>query len=147
MKLKPIRNEADSDAAVAAVSRSFDRPPRLGSAERDRFDILLTLIDAWEDRQHPIEAADPIDVIELVMQSVGYTQVDLGRLLGSRARASEILARKRRLTLAMIWKLSVNWKIPADALVTPYDLASARRRQRAPAPRRERLRTTRAKAA
>src|SRR5262245_11586384 len=122
MVIKPIRTEADHDTALAQAERLMERNPRPGTSEGDRLEILLTLIDAWEDRQHPIEEADPVDVIRFAMQAAGRTQADLAVLIGSRARASEILQRKRRLTLAMIWKLSERWKIPADALVRPYEL-------------------------
>jgi HTH-type transcriptional regulator / antitoxin HigA len=80
------------------------------------------LIEAYESRHHPIGPPHPIEMIRHRMRTAGYTQADLGELLGSRARASEVLGRKRRLTLPMIWKLSRHWKIPADALVAPYRL-------------------------
>ncbi len=125
---RPIRTEAEYKAALAEIEPYFAREPEEGSADADRFDLLTVLIEAYEERHHPIGPPHPIEMIRHRMRTAGYTQADLGELLGSRARASEVLAKKRRLTLPMIWKLSQRWKIPAEALVAPYRLAGETRR-------------------
>ncbi|MGE0426091.1 MAG: type II toxin-antitoxin system HigA family antitoxin [Reyranellaceae bacterium] len=125
MKIKPIRTEADYDAALRAIEKYFDRPPRKGTPEADRFDVLATLIEAYERKRWPIDPPSPVDAILYRMETAGYTQGDLARLLGSRSRASEVLNRNRPLTLAMIRKLSREWNIPADCLIDAEDRASA----------------------
>ena len=135
---RPIRTAAEYKAALAEIETYFAREPEENTPEADRFDLLTLLIEAYEEQHHPIGPPHPIEMIRHRMRTAGYTQADLADLLGSRARASEVLARKRRLTLSMIWKLSRQWKIPADALVAPYDLSSGRRRRtRAGNPRRK----------
>ncbi len=121
--IRPLRTEADYDWALAEVEPYFDDPPAKGTAEADRFDVLAAVIEAYEAKHWPIEPADPIDAIRYRMQTAGYTQADLARLLGSRPRASEIMNRKRALTLPMAYKLHREWNIPAETLIRPYHLA------------------------
>ncbi|HYR65674.1 MAG TPA: XRE family transcriptional regulator [Reyranella sp.] len=128
---RPIRTEAEYKAALVQVERYFVREPKKGTSEADRFDLLALLIEAYEDQHHPIGPPHPVEMIRHRMRTAGYTQADLAALLGSRARASEVLAKKRRLTLPMIWKLSREWKIPAETLVEPYRLSGRRQRRRA----------------
>ncbi|MFZ5784650.1 MAG: helix-turn-helix domain-containing protein [Pseudomonadota bacterium] len=125
MKLKPIRSEAEYDVALKAIERYFRKPPKKGTAEADRFDMLAMLIEAYERGRWPIPQAEPVDVIRYRMETHGYTQADLARVLGSRARASEIMNGKRPLTLSMIRRLAASWDIPVDALVGPLDRAAA----------------------
>ncbi|UYN96503.1 MAG: helix-turn-helix domain-containing protein [Enhydrobacter sp.] len=125
MKLKPIRTEADYNAALRTIERYFDRPPRRGTPEADTFDILATLIEAYERRRWPVGLPRPIDAIRYRMEIAGYTQADLARLLGSRSRASEVLSGKRELTLPMIRRIAGAWSIPVDALVGPLDRQAA----------------------
>ncbi len=120
MDIHPIRTEADYDAALAEIEQYFDREPEPGSAEADRFDVLAALIAAYERVHWPIEPLDPIEAILYCMEQRGYTQSELAALLRSRSRASEILNRRRPLTLDMIWKLHREWGIPAESLVRPY---------------------------
>ena len=122
MDVRPIRNEADYEWALEQVSPYFDTVPREGSPEADRFDVLSALIEAYESRVWPIEAGDPVDVLQVVMEMAGHSQADLGKLLGYRSRASEVLLRKRPLTLDMIRKIGREWHIPAGALVMAYRL-------------------------
>ncbi len=136
MKLRPIRTEAEYDLALADADRYLDKEPGPGTPAADRFDMLLLLISDYEQKRWPVEPLPPVDMIRGMMELKGYTQADLARLLGSRARASEILARRRHLTLPMIWKLSQEWKIPAGSLVQPYELS----RERAPMTMRGRRR-------
>jgi HTH-type transcriptional regulator / antitoxin HigA len=121
MRLKPIRTEADYEAALQGIDRLMDAAP--GTAEGDRLDILATLVEAYEARHHPIEAPDPIAALEYVMEQRGMTRADLVPLFGSRSRVSEILNRKRRLTMAMAWRLHRELGIPAEAVIKPYELA------------------------
>lgn len=126
MKMRPIRTEKEYEAALAEIEPYFSKEPKAGSEAADRFDLLALLIEDYERRQWPVEPADPIDVIEFKMQSAGLTQSDLAELLGSRARASEVLRRKRRLSLPMIRRLVAEWHLPAETLIGPYRLASTR---------------------
>ena len=125
MDIRAIRTEADYDWALSEIAGYFDNEPKPGTAEAERFDILAALIEAYETRYWPIRAADPIDAIRYRMEAAGYSPADLARLLGSRPRASEILNRRRPLTMKMVYKLNKEWKIPAGALVAPYRLRSA----------------------
>lgn len=125
MRLKPIRTEADYTAALKAIERYFDKPPRRGTAEADRFDILATLIEAYERRRWPIGLPHPLDAIRYRMEIAGYTQADLAHLLGSRSRASELLSGKRDLTLPMIRRIAGAWSIPVEALIGPLERTAA----------------------
>ena len=122
MDIRPIRNDEDHAAALAEIERLWGAP--LDTPEGDRLDVLATLVEAYEEKRWPIAAADPIDLIEFAISDMGRTQAELGRLLGSRSRASEILKRKRPLTLSMVAKLHEEWHIPAEALIRPYHLES-----------------------
>jgi HTH-type transcriptional regulator/antitoxin HigA len=123
---RPIRTEAEYKAALTEIGKFFDNEPKKGTPEADRFDLLALLIEAYEEQHHPIGPPHPVEMIRHRMRTAGYTQADLADLLGSRARASEVLQKKRRLTLPMIWKLSREWKLPAEILITPYALAGKR---------------------
>ena len=125
MDVRPIKTEADLDWALEEVKRYFDVPPPAGSPEADRFDVLSTLIEAYEDEHYPIPVLDPVETIRGYLEMSGRTQADLAVLLGSRSRASEILNRKRALTMEMAQKLNSEWGIPAEALVQPYRLDAA----------------------
>jgi HTH-type transcriptional regulator/antitoxin HigA len=131
MRIQPIRSQADYDAALQEIAAYFERQPEPGSAEADRFDVLAALIKAYEDEHWPIEAPHPLAAIRQVMHMRGYSQADLAKVLGSRSRASEVLNRKRHLTLEMAWALNKKWGIPAESLIRPYRLRTERRRGRA----------------
>lgn len=124
MDVRPIRTEADYEWALAEIAPYFDTQPAPGTPEADRFDVLADLIEAYEDRHHPIPAAEPIELLRAHMENTGRTQADLAALFGSRPRASEVLNKRRALTVDMIHKLSSEWGIPADCLVGPYHLAA-----------------------
>ena len=99
-----------------------------GSDEGDKLDVLLALVDVYEERRWPIkvdETFDPIDVLQYAIEELGHTQLELSELLGSRSRASEVLSRRRALTVEMIHKIGETWKIPADLLVRPYKIKRA----------------------
>jgi HTH-type transcriptional regulator / antitoxin HigA len=116
---RPLRSEADYDAALADIERYFEMEPKPGTPEADRFDLLALIIEDYERKCWPIEPPHTIDAIRYGMEMGGYSQADLGRLLGSRQRASDILARKRPLTMGMAWRLHREWGIPAEALIAP----------------------------
>jgi HTH-type transcriptional regulator/antitoxin HigA len=118
MEFRPIRTEADYDAALKEIEGFFDNEPEPDSAEADRFDVLAALIDAYERTHWDIAPPDAVDAITQTMEMRHYTQADLANLLGSRSRASEILNRKRRLTMEQARKLHYEWKIPAESLLT-----------------------------
>jgi len=117
--IRPLRSETDYDAALEEIERYFESEPRPGTPEADRFDLLALVIEDYEKKHWPIEPPDTIDAIRYRMDIAGYTQADLGRLLGSRQRASDILTRRRRLTMKMAWKPHRDWGIPAEALIAP----------------------------
>jgi HTH-type transcriptional regulator / antitoxin HigA len=125
--IRPLRSEADYDAALAAIERYFDKPPTPGTPAADRFDLLALVIEDYERKAWPIEPPSAVDAIRYRMETGGYTQADLGRLIGSRQRASDVLARKRRLTMRMAWKLHREWGIPAEALIRPQPARRVRR--------------------
>ncbi|MGL4090726.1 helix-turn-helix domain-containing protein [Hyphomicrobiales bacterium] len=125
--IRAIRNNDDLAWAIAEVSPYFDNPPERGTPEGERFDILAALIEAYEDTHYPIDAPEPVELIRSHMEMTGRTQSDLAALFGSRSRASEVLNKKRALTVDMIYKLHKEWGIPADCLVKPYHLAAQQR--------------------
>jgi HTH-type transcriptional regulator/antitoxin HigA len=123
--ISPVRNERDYRAAVKEIEMLWNAKP--GTPEHDRLEILGTLVDAYETKRWPIDAPDPVEAIKFRMEQGGLTQADLAKVLGSRSRASEILKRKRPLTIGMVWSLSRAWKIPAESLVKPYRMQERRR--------------------
>ncbi|MDP3256507.1 MAG: XRE family transcriptional regulator [Bosea sp. (in: a-proteobacteria)] len=124
MDMRAIRTEADYDWALAEIEPYFEQPPEPNSPEADRFDILAALVKVYEDEHHPIDAPDPVATIQEWMARRGLRQRDLADLFGSKSRASEVLNRKRPLTMEMVFRLSRDWGIPAEALIAPYDLAA-----------------------
>lgn len=132
--VRPLRSEADYDAALAEIERYFDREPKPGSREADRFDLLALVIEDYEKKRWPIDPPDPVQAIRFRMETAGFGQSDLGRVLGSRQRASDILSRKRRLTMQMAWKLHRDWGIPAEALIQPQKPRREPRSARTPSP-------------
>lgn len=115
--LRPIRTEADYDAALAEVERYFEDEPRRGTPKGDHFEILLALIGAYEKDHWRIEAPSAVDAVKEIMELRGYTQKDLGKLLGSPSRASELLNRKRPLSMEQAYKLHEAWQVPAECLL------------------------------
>ncbi|MFZ5485064.1 MAG: helix-turn-helix domain-containing protein [Pseudomonadota bacterium] len=119
MDIRPIHNEADYKAALKAVSAYFDTEPMPGTPEGDRFEILLTLVQAYEAKRYPIDLPDPVEAIKFRMDQAGLTAKDLVPAIGRLNRVYEILNRKRPLTLNMIWKLHQMLGIPAECLIQP----------------------------
>ena len=115
MNIKPIKTEMDYQASLAEIEKYFDAKP--DTPKGDKLDVLVTLVEAYEEKHHAIDLPDPIDAIKYVMESKGLTRKDLELCIGSRARISEILSRKRKLTLPMIRKLYKQFHIPARVLI------------------------------
>lgn len=120
MDIQPIRTDADHRAALAEIERLWDAPG--GSEDGDKLDILVILVEKYEETRWPVEQLewDPVDVLAYAISEMGRTQAELASLLNSRSRASEIMRRQRNLTVEMIHKISEAWKIPAALLVKPY---------------------------
>jgi HTH-type transcriptional regulator / antitoxin HigA len=124
MEIRPIRNDDDHAAAVKEIERLWGAAS--GTEDGDKLDILATLVEKYEEGRWPSadEASDPIDLLNYAIEELGHSQVELAELLGSRPRASELLNRRRPLTVEMIHKISQAWKIPADLLVRPSRVAT-----------------------
>jgi HTH-type transcriptional regulator / antitoxin HigA len=118
MDIRPIHNPADYQAALEAASSYFDNEPEMGTEDADRFEILLTLIQAWEDKHFPMGLPDPIEAIKFRMEQSGLAIKDLEPMIGRPNRVYEVLNRKRPLTLSMIRRLHRGLGIPAEVLVT-----------------------------
>jgi HTH-type transcriptional regulator / antitoxin HigA len=123
MEIHPIKTDADYRQALGEAERLWDAEP--GTRDGDYVDVLSTLIEAYESRRHPIPAPDPIAAIEFMIEQKGLTRRDLEPAIGSRGRVSEVLNRKRPLTLPMVRSLSALLQIPTDVLVQPYETKSA----------------------
>jgi len=136
MNIRPIRNDEDHRAALETIDRLWGA--KAGSPDGDALDVLATLVDAYESTHWPVEALDPVDTIKAHMEATGRTQSDLAEAIGSRSRASEIIARKRPLTISMVRNLASGWHLPAAVLIAPYDLkapAARKGNRRAKKPR------------
>jgi HTH-type transcriptional regulator/antitoxin HigA len=116
-EIRPIRTDADHEAALAEVERLWDA--REGSPESDRLDVLATLITAYEERHFPFDPPDPIEAIRFRMEQQGLTRKDLEAMIGSRTRIAEVLSRKRGLSIAMIRRLHEKLGISAEVLIQP----------------------------
>ncbi len=115
MMIKPIKSDRDYSRALKEIDRLMDARP--GTVAGDRLDVLVTLVEVWEQKHHPIEAPDPVEAIRFAMVQRGITRRDLEPLIGSRARVAEVLNGKRNLTLAMIRRLHEGLGIPAETLI------------------------------
>lgn len=119
MEIRPIHTAEDYKAVMREVSAFFDNEPEPESPEGDRFEVLLTLVEAYEAKHFPIDLPDPIEAIKFRMEQSGLTPKDLVPMIGRLNRVYEVLNRKRSLTLAMIWKLHNGLGIPAGSLIRP----------------------------
>lgn len=115
VSIHPIRTDADYEVALARADALMDAEP--GTEDGDHLDVLVTLIEAYESRRWPIPAPDPIEAIRVRMEQRGLHPRDLEPMIGSRGRVSEVLSRKRALTLPMIRRLSKALDLPADVLI------------------------------
>lgn len=124
-RLEAIKNERDYEVALAEIERLMDA--KLGTPSGDRLDVLTTLVEAYEHKRWRIDPPDPIEAIKLRMDQRGLSRRDLEPLLGSKSRVSEILSRKRPLTITMIRRLHQRLDIPAESLIKPTASAKGRR--------------------
>jgi len=120
MNLKPIKTETDYQEALLKLEKIFDAP--IGTKKSDEADILAILIDEYEKEHYPIEAPDPIEAIKIRMEEMKLKQQDLIPEIGGKSRVSEILNRKRRLTIEMIRKLTRRLNLSAELLISDYQL-------------------------
>jgi HTH-type transcriptional regulator/antitoxin HigA len=126
MDIRPIRTDRDHRAALREIEACWGAEE--GSEKGDKLEVLVALVESYETRRWPIDGDknfDPVDVLHYAIEELGHAQSELAELLGSRSRASEILSRRRALTVDMIHRISEAWKIPADLLVRPYRIDSA----------------------
>ncbi|MES2095721.1 MAG: transcriptional regulator [Pseudomonadota bacterium] len=122
MQIIPIRTDADHEAALREIEALWGAAD--GTPEGDRLDVLATLVDAYEDKRWPVAELDPVEAIEAAMAHDGHTRADLAALIGSKSRASEILRRRRALTLPMIRSIAREWHVPERLLVREYALTN-----------------------
>lgn len=118
MEIIPIKNNADYQAVLEEIERLFDAPP--DTPEGDRLEVLTTLVEAYEEKHYSIPMPDPIEAILYHMESRGLARRDLEPYIGSRARVSEVLNRKRSLTMGMIRNLNKGLGVSAEVLIQPY---------------------------
>lgn len=123
MTIRPIRTKADYRAALKEAERLWDAEP--GTPAGDRVDVLVTLIEAYEAKHFPISPPDPIAAIEFMLEQKGLTRRDLEPAIGSRGRVSEVMTKKRPLTLPMVRALSALLDIPPAILIQPYETRRA----------------------
>ena len=118
MNIKPIKTKKDYEQAMLRLENLFDA--KKGTPKGDELEILSMLIEKYEDDKFPIDLPDPIEAIKFRMEQSGLTQTDLANIVGQKSRASEILNRKRKLSLDMIRQLHNKWRIPTEVLVQAY---------------------------
>ena len=117
IELKPIRTETDYESALAEVENLWGA--KSGTVNGDRLDVLVTLIEVYEAKQYPMDPPDPIEAIYFRMEQLGMTRKDLIPIIGNRGRVSEVLSRKRSLSIDMIRRLHSSLGISADVLIKP----------------------------
>jgi HTH-type transcriptional regulator/antitoxin HigA len=125
MQIKPIRTEADYEAALITAETLMDAKPNTPRA--DRLEVLATLIESYEEKHYPIGPPDPIEAIKHRMEALGYERKDIAPLIGGANRVSEVFSRRRGLSLSMIRSLHVAMRIPLETLVREYPLKSSKR--------------------
>ena len=122
-ELKPIRTEADHDAALSEIERLWGA--KSGTPEGDRLDVLATLVEAYEAKAYPMDTPDPVEAILFRMEQQGLKRKDLEPIFGTRNRTSEILNRRRGLSIEMIRQLHDRLGIPAEILIRPSQIKAA----------------------
>ncbi len=115
MAIQPIRTSAGHDAAVARIEALWDARP--GTPEHDELEVLSVLVSAYEDEHWPVLPPDPVDAIKFHMDQNGFRQKDLAGIIGSVSRASEVLNRRRPLTVEMIKAIHAAWAVPLESLI------------------------------
>jgi HTH-type transcriptional regulator/antitoxin HigA len=119
MNIKLIKSEQDYQEAMKRLDEIFDAS--INTPEGDELEILSLLIEQYENDHFPIDLPDPIEAIKFRMEQMGYTQNDLAKIIGLKSRASEILNKKRKLTLEMIRQIHKSFKIPTEVLIQNYE--------------------------
>jgi HTH-type transcriptional regulator/antitoxin HigA len=122
MKINSIRSRKDCARALKRIECLMELNPSVKSPEGEELDILVTLVDSYEDKHFPIEAPDPIEAIKFRMEQMGLSRRDMVKYIGNRGRVSEILNRRRSLSITMIRTLTRELNIPAEVLVREYGL-------------------------
>ena len=117
IQIRPIRTEDDYDGALHRIDQLMSA--EANTPEGDELDVLATLVDAYEEKHFPMDAPDPVAAIQFLMEQKGLTRKDLEPMIGSRARVSEVMNRKRGLTLAMVRRVRSGLGISADLLIGP----------------------------
>ena len=115
--IHPIRTEVDYRAALQLVAPYFDHEPEPDSDAGAHFEAMVTLIEAYEAKHYPITPPDPLEAIKFRMEQQGLKPKDLEPMIGQRNRVYEVLNGKRKLTMAMVWKLHIGLGIPAESLI------------------------------
>ena len=115
MTIKPIKTERDYQKALKEIERLWDAKPN--TPKGDRLEVLVTLVEAYEQRHYKVEPPDPVDAIKFRMEQLGLKSSDLAKILGGRSRVSEVLNRKRKLTVDMMRSLRKRLDIPAESLL------------------------------
>lgn len=123
MEIKPIRTEEDYRATLREIESLMTA--EAGSREGERLDVLVTLVEAYERKNFPLDLPDPVEAIRFVMDQRGLTVKDLEPMIGRSNRVYEVLSHKRPLTLKMIWKLHQELGIPAESLIKQPDRSEA----------------------
>lgn len=134
--IRPIRTPADHAAALAEIAAFDDATYAPGTPASDRLDVLVTLVMAYEAEHAAVPDADPVSVLQFAIEDMGRSRTELAILLGSTSRASEVLNRRRPLTLDMIRTISEAWNIPRDALMDAYAIERGSKGKRASRKRR-----------
>ena len=120
MNIQPIKNKKDHSKALSEIEKLWDA--KKNTPDYDKLEILISLVDAYENKRYPIDDPDPISALKSVMDDKNLKSVDLGNLIGGRSRATEILNRKRKLTLEMIRVIHQTLGISTDILIKDYKL-------------------------
>ena len=115
--IRPIRTDADYRAALTLVAPYFDNEPEIDSDAGAHFEAMLALIEAYEAKHYPMSPPDPIVAILFRMEQQGLKLKDLEPMIGQMNRVYEVLNRKRKLTMAMVWRLHIGLGIPAESLI------------------------------
>ena len=123
MDIRPIKTPGDHAAVLLEISALMVADPVLDTPDGDRLDVLVTLVQAYEAKHFPIEPPDAIEAIKFRMEQQGLTPRDLEPMIGSRGRVSEVLSGKRRLSMAMVWRLHEGLGIAAETLIRPPSAA------------------------
>jgi HTH-type transcriptional regulator/antitoxin HigA len=122
MELRPIKTKNDYQAALFRLEKIFDAP--VGTLESDEADILALMVDDYEKKNYPIEAPDPIEAIKIRMEELKLKQKDLVNVIGGKSRVSEVLNRKRRLTVEMIRNLTEKLHLSPALLISDYQMSN-----------------------